>query len=278
MVNLRIYLNSLIKSNMFKKEANEIKHNLRLSRKGIAQNYRFKGKNVNGINPESLMQLYDEIFVNEPYYFNSNKNCPFILDLGSNIGTSILYFKSIFPNSKIIAFEPNTANYKLCLDNLRNNDIDDVILYNNAISDKKEELELLVPESEDQACSLNKNRINARNLKTKTENVKTVLLSDYITETVDFLKMDIEGAEESVIKECEDKLHLVDRMFIEFHYTYNDNTNNLSSLLSILDRNNYNYLILSGTANRIHNSHLKPFTKMSNLFSLDIFCKKNNIL
>lgn len=53
----------------------------------------------------SFLFQYKEIFVDEYYKFKSDNESPVIYDCGSNVGTSCAYFKMIYPNSKIKAFE-----------------------------------------------------------------------------------------------------------------------------------------------------------------------------
>ncbi len=54
----------------------------------------------------------------------------------------------------------------------------------------------------------------------QTENsrdVQAVRLKDFLTRTVDFLKVDIEGAEFEVMMDVADQLHHVRNLFIEYH-------------------------------------------------------------
>ncbi|HJS54352.1 MAG TPA: hypothetical protein VJ765_07410, partial [Chitinophagaceae bacterium] len=50
---------------------------------------------------------YEEIFKRENYKVAFSNNKPFIIDCGSSIRLSIIYFKTSYPQSKIIAFEPD---------------------------------------------------------------------------------------------------------------------------------------------------------------------------
>src|ERR1044071_4816990 len=54
----------------------------------------------------SFVAGYEEIFKRENYKVDFATNDPFIIDCGSNIGLSIIYFKTRYPNAKIIGFEP----------------------------------------------------------------------------------------------------------------------------------------------------------------------------
>jgi hypothetical protein len=64
------------------------------------------GFDVRFLDYEALSYLYNEIFIDNSYYFAAENETPYIIDCGSNIGMSILYFKTLYPNSRILAFEP----------------------------------------------------------------------------------------------------------------------------------------------------------------------------
>src|SRR5882724_4195678 len=58
-----------------------------------------------------------EIFIQEIYkvYLPDNS---LILDCGANIGLSVIYFKKLNPSVKVIAFEPDNANFELLKKNI----------------------------------------------------------------------------------------------------------------------------------------------------------------
>lgn len=55
----------------------------------------------------------NEIFTSNEYYFKPSCKQAFIIDCGAHIGMSVLYFKKMFPDSKIMAFEANPHNFEL---------------------------------------------------------------------------------------------------------------------------------------------------------------------
>ena len=90
----------------------------------------------------------------------------------------------------------------------------------------------------------------------KTNNkkiVKCVRLKDLLNEEIDFLKIDIEGAELAVLKDCSDNLKNVKNLFVEYHGKY-DEMFKLNEILEILLRNNFKYYIKEGNA-----VYSKPF-------------------
>jgi FkbM family methyltransferase len=72
--------------------------------------------------------------------------------------------------------------------------------------------------------------------------VITTRLRDYLTEEIDFLKIDIEGAEGKVLSDCADGLKFVKNLFIEYHSMENTNQN-LHSILQIVHHAGFRYHI-----------------------------------
>jgi hypothetical protein len=63
--------------------------------------------------------------------------------------------------------------------------------------------------------------------------VSTVKLSNYLKQPIDFLKIDIEGAETEVLKDCKDLLCNVENLFVEYH-SFVDQPQSLNVLINIL--------------------------------------------
>src|SRR5688572_7906185 len=49
----------------------------------------------------SFLWQFKEIYADEAYKFNTTSPEPIIYDCGANVGTSILYFKRLFPAARI---------------------------------------------------------------------------------------------------------------------------------------------------------------------------------
>ena len=75
--------------------------------------------------------------------------------------------------------------------------------------------------------------------------VKCVRLKDLLNEEIDFLKIDIEGAEFAVLKDCSDNLKNIKNLFVEYHGKY-DEMFKLNEILEILLQNNFKYYIKEG--------------------------------
>jgi len=173
-------------------------------------------------NKEEFARLVDEIFIREEYKFTTETSSPLIIDCGSHIGMSILYFKSLYPKAHIVGFEPNPDNFSILQKNLVENGITDVQLINAALAEHEGTASLKTSKDDVEPWTWGDTIID--NLRGddsihRKVNVKTVKLSNYITEAVDFMKIDVEGAEQMILAEIKDKMPLIAKIDLEFHDT-----------------------------------------------------------
>jgi len=193
------------------------------------------GKPLRYVDSASFAFMYEEIFRQGIYEFESKKDNPLIVDAGANIGLSIIYFKRLFPAAKIIAFEPDSHIFSVLKDNVSAYQLDNTVLINKALW--KEETTLSFHSEGADAGRLDKNREGSKN-----ELVETDLLSKYLNQQVDMLKIDIEGAELEVLLECKNELRNIKNIFIEYH-SFKDSPQQLGHLLDILKQNGFRYQI-----------------------------------
>lgn len=157
---------------------------------------------------DTAFGLYEEIFI-EKVYDMPIKDCKSILDLGGNVGFSVIKFSKLYPNSEIITYEPSTLAYNYLRKNLYMNKIYNVISFNKAVLDCNEEI------------SFDINTINAGNsiFNTSKTKILCVDINDIIKNKIDLLKMDIEGSEYKILDSLirNNKLKLIRNMVIEFH-------------------------------------------------------------
>lgn len=136
-------------------------------------------------------------------YYNVDDSAGYFLDLGANIGTTGIYFiKKLAPNLKLLAFEPDTENFKLLRTNLILNDIGDdkAIAVNCGLGDKFDELTMYRDFENPGHNSL----INVKD-DAPTETVKIMPLDSYLAEhkiaahEVKYIWLDTEGFEPQVL-------------------------------------------------------------------------------
>lgn len=185
--------------------------------------------------------LLAEIFAGQDYFFSTTKEQPFIVDCGSNIGVSILYFKSLFPQARIIGFEPFPAAFEVLKKNIAANQLSNVTVYNAALGDVDGSINFN-PNSQTHIVTsvLKKCDDESKNI-----TVPLIKLSDYINEVVDCLKVDVEGAESFIFKDLDDnkKFQFINKIIMEYHHNIVE-TNKLASLLTILEKNGYIYSLI----------------------------------
>lgn len=90
----------------------------------------------------------------------------------------------------------------------------------------------------------------------------SIRLKDLIVKEskIDMLKIDIEGAEYEVLKDCANSLNNVENIFIEYH-SYVTSAQKLSEIISILEKNHFRYFI------KPVNDREAPFVNRKNKFN-----------
>jgi FkbM family methyltransferase len=178
-------------------------------------------------NSEEYHSLKNDVFRENSYEFETDNPFPIIIDAGANIGLSALYFKKMYPGSKIIAIEPMPVNYQLLEQNVFENNLQDILTYDLAISHKSGTLTLHTDTENNwhsTASVVKGNWTGTQN--TEEIEVETKPLTYFINEAltnfnvqyIDLLKLDIEGAEQKVLlpakRLIQDKVKFIN---CEFH-------------------------------------------------------------
>jgi FkbM family methyltransferase len=184
--------------------------------------------------------LYKDIFIHRIYHFEASCRDPVILDCGSNIGMSILYFKHVYPQARIIGFEPDPAIFPYLEENTAMRGLTDVRLVQAALGLQEGTL-TFYSDGKDGSCLAEYIPSDipegwARYV------VPCVRLWDYLAEPVDFLKMNIESAEWKVLADSEDRLRQVQEMVIEYHHLPGL-PRTLHRILELLHRQGFEYLV-----------------------------------
>ncbi len=217
------------------------------------QTINLNGTPVKIVDSASFMYMYHEIYVNEIYKFKTAEKEPVILDLGANIGLSVLYFKSIYPKAKITAFEADPLIYRVLQENTSN--LTGVELVPKAVYDSIGEINFTSDGSDGGSIFQSSGGI---------VKVPTCLLSEYLQHKVDFLKIDIEGAELQVLKESAHLLGNVNNLFVEYH-SFVKNKQSLHELLALLSEAGFRYFISD-----VPLSSMNPFVLITQSHNMDM--------
>lgn len=182
--------------------------------------------------------LFQDIFIDQSYFFRPAERPPRIIDCGSHIGLSILYFKALYPGAEILAFEPAPETFKLLRENVKRNRLEQVRLENKAVSNVEGKMAFYGDKS------VKSSLLPERGQETSIE-VDVVRLSGYIDRTVSLLKLDVEGVEDLVLEDlaASGKLAMIEQAAIEYHHHISWDVGRLPRFLKILEDHHFGYEI-----------------------------------
>ncbi|MBN1870873.1 MAG: FkbM family methyltransferase [Candidatus Omnitrophica bacterium] len=120
-----------------------------------------------------------------------------VADVGANIGYHTLQIaRSVGPEGKVYAFEPDPENYRLLVKNIRENNFKNIITVQKAVSEKTSIGRLFLCEEH-----RGDHRIyRPQGTRRRTIEVEMVALDDFFSngKPVDVIKIDVQGAEHLV--------------------------------------------------------------------------------
>ena len=227
--------------------------------------FTFKDFKVFYKRPYELIKTYEELFLDEIYRFQTKNEEPVIIDCGANIGLSSLYFKTIYPNATLHAFEPDAVLFQLLEKNAQVNGFTNTHLHHAAVWIEDTNLSFSSKGSEASHIDLSNQSANQ---------VKAIRLSSFLAQFdhVDFLKMDIEGAEFQVVADCLDSLKKVDHFFLEYHGKV-DQTKQLYTMLQQVESIGF-HVYIKMAADQLKSPFYEKQTGTQYDVQLNIFCYK----
>ena len=209
-------------------------------------NERIFGYYISAFDYNTIIFLFAEIFYKNEYFIKLTNDKPLIFDCGANIGIATLYFKWLYPESEIYAFEPDKNTFELLRKNVLQNNLQNVHLFNSAISDRNEVVDLYVDHNTPGSLLMS-TKIDRKHKEITT--VNCISLSSFIKENkinqIDFLKIDIEGSEKEAIQDLDknNQLDNINNLVIEYHHHTGNNDSGLSAFLKVFETNGFEYHI-----------------------------------
>ena len=91
------------------------------------------GRPLEIVDAASFLEMYEEIWEGQRYRFRPSGPHPYILDGGANVGLSVAFFSEAYPNSEIVAFEPDPEIFAVLERNVRRWDLNGVTLVARAL-------------------------------------------------------------------------------------------------------------------------------------------------
>ena len=193
---------------------------LLLTGKSSNLNYWYKDYLLLKLPDRSSEKVFKEVFQQKIYDLPIFKSNPVIVDIGSHIGLSVLFFYQKFPRAKIYGYEPNPFLFKVLLENVNHNlNQKNVYLFNKAItsSDRKTRLFYLDRLHSSRGSFYKKNFQELKNrLKIR---VSTVKFSKIITvlKNINILKIDTEGTEYELLPSLVKYSDRIEFLIMEVH-------------------------------------------------------------
>jgi FkbM family methyltransferase len=199
---------------------------------------RLMGYDLGYVDLLTLCPQWQDLFVRQMLRFEADQPAPRIIDGGANIGLASLYFKRLYPSARITAFEADPAIHAVLADNLHRNGAGDVEAVHAALWTSHGEIDF--------RCEGTDSGSVAEVPLAPTgpvRRVPAVRLRDVLDkEPVDFLKLDIEGAERAVLADCGDSLRQVRALCLELH-EFDPSTRSTPEVLTLLENAGFTYAL-----------------------------------
>jgi len=168
----------------------------------------------------SELKIIREVFFGAEYVCPDDIKPDVVVDLGSNAGYSVLYFKSVYPSARIIAVEPHPQTFERL--KLNTAHLADVDLINAAVTDYAGKATLYYGKKSWAAA------LTASNDRPASAVVPAITLRDLTEELgltkIDLLKIDIEGAEDQVLASSASILKHTRLVIFEYHQEHHRDT------------------------------------------------------
>ena len=223
-----------------------------------SRTYNYWGTRKITCHPDSLQSMwlvYNYYMDWDEFHFIKRylQRASVVVDVGANVGVYTLWISQYLGSEgRLIAFEPDPENYLRCAENIRQNDLAMVELEQKAVSNRSGALEFsvgkdmenhLIPDEGESGFSIR---------------VEAITLDEYCREheiaKIDFLKIDVEGAELLVLQGAADALAscLIGVIQLEVTDAHKRYRIKRSDLLDLLHRHRYLLYTYSCVDNELH--------------------------
>jgi FkbM family methyltransferase len=187
----------------------------------------------------SFCPQWQDIFVRRTLDFSAAAPAPRILDCGANIGIASLFFHRRYPDARITAFEADPALFALLDANLRVNGAPTIERKNLALWTANGSLTFRSEGSDSGMIASLPGAVDGRSVVVPSVRLRDVIDAE---PSIDLLKLDIEGAEDVVLADCEPALHRVRALVMDLH-EFDPAARQAPRVLELLARAGFTYAI-----------------------------------
>lgn len=169
--------------------------------------------------PSTDVPTYKHVFVSREYDFECEVEPGTIVDAGANTGLASIFFANRYPEARIVAIEPEQRNFDLLVKNVE--PYDNVIPVHAALWKSNDEIDLVdpglgdwgymtrSPDDEEDPVSRVCHKVQAMTVDR--------VMEEFDLQTIDLLKLNIEGAEREVFEQSNAWLDRVNSMVVKLH-------------------------------------------------------------
>lgn len=175
----------------------------------------------------------EQIFSKHLYGFHTQEDHPLIIDCGAHVGLATLYFARRYPQSIIHAFEADPDIHNIFCANVLSSELDNVTSHAKAVWIHDDGVHFRLSGDDSGHIS--------QGVGTQ---IPSIRLKSYLEQfaRIDMLKLDVEGAEYEILKDCSSVLSRVQRMIIEVHHLSNEK-HRLAVIFSVLEQAGFLYVV-----------------------------------
>ena len=181
------------------------------------------------------------------------KNLPLVIDCGSNIGSSSVYFNKIFPTSNILSIEPDKNSYEFSKKNIK---FKNSLLINKAVNCEEKDVNFFSDITDNRAS-----RVTNRG----GDIVKSITINDLINDLISknnkpfLIKIDIEGFESMLFSKNYEWINEFKVIIVEIHDWMlpkeSNSFNLLNALVQTMSKKNKRDLLISDENLKLTNLH-----------------------
>ncbi|MEK7075245.1 MAG: FkbM family methyltransferase [Patescibacteria group bacterium] len=207
-----------------------------------------------------------EVRLTKFFINNLNENDVFF-DLGANYGYySLLASKLVGSQGKVFSFEPDPENFIFLKKNKREN----ISILNKAVTDLNGVVDFytkrLAKDKMNSAIDIENSRISSKDELYRKITVESITLDDFCSKNKiypDFIKIDVEGAEEKVLKGAQEILKNQSPI-IAMEVIFDPFTEIYKNAIKILTDNNFKIFAIDRETGKLNNLKLEQISQYSN--------------
>jgi FkbM family methyltransferase len=178
-----------------------------------------------------------QIFAQGLYDFESSTPAPVVYDCGAHIGLASLFFKQRYPAARIVAFEADPAICDVLRFNLNSFGATDIEVRQQAVWTHDDGVTFQTSSDDAGMVAEQSGGSSATSVTVPSTSLQKLLRA----QAAELVKLDIEGAEFSVIQDCAPVLRQARCYLVEVHiFQY---PSKLGALLSAFEQNGFRYVL-----------------------------------